>query len=309
MIQDPREKVLLLTDASLEGWGAHFGDHMVSGKWTKTEKRNFINVLEMWAVERALKAFSRLVNGRRVQILSDNRSVVSYITREGGTKSISLYKEVRRLLLWCKNQEITLEARHIPGKQNVLADKLSRPGRAISTEWRLDPQVFLQITRQTWVPMVDLFATWWNTQLPQFVSPFPDQRALEMDALSLDWETVDLPYLFPPTALIPACLQRIQESNNRFLAILPRWNHRSWFPLLLKLIIDDPIQIPVRENLLTQGLGKKNIKFHLYPETMNLASWPLSGNTSLRGDFLRRLQKRQPNPRGVQPLGSTRIFC
>jgi hypothetical protein len=308
MIQDPREKVLLLTDASLEGWGAHLGDHMVSGTWTKTEKNNFINVLEMWAVERALKAFLSLVSGMRVQVLSDNRTVVSYITRQGGMKSFFLYKEVQRLLLWCKNQEITLEARHIPGKLNVLADKLSRPGKAVSTEWHLDPHVFKQITRQTWLPMVDLFATRWNTQLPQFISPFPDQRALEMDALSLDWETVDLPYLFPPTALIPICLQRIQDSSNRFLAILPRWNHRSWFPLLLKLIIDDPIQIPVKENLLSQGIGKKNIKFHLYPETMNLVAWPLSGNTSLREDFMRRLQRRQPNPNGVPLLGCTTTY-
>jgi hypothetical protein len=41
-IQDSRDQVLLLTDASLEGWGAHLNDHMVSGKWSQLESQAFI---------------------------------------------------------------------------------------------------------------------------------------------------------------------------------------------------------------------------------------------------------------------------
>jgi hypothetical protein len=307
-IQDSRDQVLLLTDASLEGWGAHLNDHMVSGKWSQLESQAFINVLELWAVERALLAFQNLLVGKRVQVLSDNMTVVSHIIKEGGTRSFTLYREVRRVLLWCRDNGITLEARHIPGKLNVLADKLSRPGRAISTEWCLDPQVFREITRQAYIPLVDLFATRWNHQTPQFVSPFPDQRALETDALSLDWDTLELPYLFPPTALIPACLQRIQESSNKFLAVMPCWPHRTWFPLLLNLVVDYPLLLPVSKRLLSQGLGRGSKKWHLLPGTMNLVAWTLSGDTWLREAFLRRLRTNQPYPRDPQPLGSMTTY-
>jgi hypothetical protein len=41
-IQDSRDQVLLLTDSSPEGWGAHLDDHMVSGKWSQLESQAFI---------------------------------------------------------------------------------------------------------------------------------------------------------------------------------------------------------------------------------------------------------------------------
>jgi hypothetical protein len=86
-IQDSRDQVLLLTDSSPEGWGAHLDDHMVSGKWSQLESQAFINVLELWAVERTLLAFQNLL------VLSDNSIVVSHITKEGGTRSFTLYRE------------------------------------------------------------------------------------------------------------------------------------------------------------------------------------------------------------------------
>jgi ribonuclease HI len=307
-IRDLRESVTLITDASSVGWGAHLGDHLISGIWSQEEKKAYSNILEMWAVRNALRAFKELLCNKRVQLLTDNTTVASYITRQGGLKSSTLYLEVREILLWCKHQNITLMARHIPGKRNVLADKLSRPGRAISTEWMLDPQVFKQITRQTWIPLTDLFATRWNNQTPQFISPFPDQKALAVDALNLDWNSLERPYLFPPTALIQVCLERIQESTNMFLAVIPCWQNRPWFPLLLSLLIDYPVQLPAWGNLLSQGLGWRDRKFHENPAPLILTVWALSGDLSLREGFLRRLRRERPNPNGNPHLGSMTGF-
>jgi hypothetical protein len=178
LIQDPRQSVILITDASQVGWGAHLGEKMISGRWSPEESLAFINILEMWAVERALIHFLPLIKHKRVQVLSDNMTVVSYIVKQGGTVSHNMYLAVRKTLLWCKAQGITLEARHIPGKRNVLADRLSRPGLAISTEWKLNTKVFRAVAQQIWLPLVDLFATRWNNQVAQFVSPFPDQLAV-----------------------------------------------------------------------------------------------------------------------------------
>ena len=52
---------------------------------------------------------------------------------------------------------------------NVIADKLSRLGQTIQTEWSLHPEVFQAICSQWHQPQVDLFATRVNTKLPRFV--------------------------------------------------------------------------------------------------------------------------------------------
>ena len=47
-----------------------------------------------------------------------------------------------RILSWCTRKQVTVKARHIPGRLNVIADKLSRLGQTIQTEWSLHPEVF-----------------------------------------------------------------------------------------------------------------------------------------------------------------------
>ena len=181
----------LFTDASNEGWGAHFGDYMAKGVWLESEGALHINLLELKAVLLALKWFERLCCNQIVLVCTDNTTVVSYINKEGGMKSGSLCALLWRLMLWCNQRQIVLRARHIPGHLNVIADKLSRLNQVIQTEWSLLPEVFAQICRRWHRPSVDLFATRFNHKLPRFVSPVPDRSAWEVDALSLPWEDLD----------------------------------------------------------------------------------------------------------------------
>ena len=51
----------------------------------------------------------------------------------GGMKLGSLCALLWRILSWCTRQQVTLRARHIPGRLNVIADKLSRLGQTIQT--------------------------------------------------------------------------------------------------------------------------------------------------------------------------------
>ena len=60
----------------------------------------------------------------------------------------------------------------------MIADKLSRLGQTIQTEWSLHPEVFQAICSRWHQPQVDLFATRFNNKLPQFVSPVPDPPGL-----------------------------------------------------------------------------------------------------------------------------------
>ena len=89
----------------------------------------------------------------------------------------------------------------------MIADKLSRLGQTIQTEWSLLPEVFQSICETWHQPQIDLFATRYNHKLPQFVSPVPDPLAVAVDALSLPWEDLDA-YAFPPTAILGKVVEK-----------------------------------------------------------------------------------------------------
>ena len=114
----------IFTDASNEGWGAHLDDHTARGTWSLPESKLHINHLELKAVFLALKEFRTLVCNKTVLIATDNTTLVAYINKEGGMKSGSLCALLWRILSWCTRQQVTLRARHIPGRLNVIADKL-----------------------------------------------------------------------------------------------------------------------------------------------------------------------------------------
>ena len=67
------------------------------------------------------------------------------------------------------------------------------------TKWSLHPQVFKQICQKWFTPHVDLFATHLNHKLPLYVSPIPDPRAWDIDALNINWTNLTA-YAYPPTA-------------------------------------------------------------------------------------------------------------
>ena len=66
----------------------------------------------------------------------------------------------------------------------MVADKLSRLGQTIQTEWFLLPEVFYSICSRWHQPKIDLIAMRFNNKLPLFVSPVPDPLATAVDALS-----------------------------------------------------------------------------------------------------------------------------
>ena len=121
----------IFTDASKEGWGAHLDEHTARGQSSLPESKLHINHLELKAVFLALKEFQTLVFNKTVLVATDNTTVVAYINKEGGMKSGSLCALLWKILSWCTRQQVALRARHIPGRLNVIADKLSRLDQTI----------------------------------------------------------------------------------------------------------------------------------------------------------------------------------
>ena len=166
----------IFTDASKEGCGTHLNEYTVRGDWSLPKSKLHINYLELKAVFLALKEFQDLCANNIVLIAADNTTVVAYISKEGGMKSGPLSALLWRILTWCARKQVILKARHIPGRLSVIADKLSRLGQTIQTEWSLHPHVLKTICNRWCQPEVDLFATRFNNKLPQFVSAVPDPR-------------------------------------------------------------------------------------------------------------------------------------
>ena len=250
-------------------------------------KELHINLLEMKAVFLALQFFKTTCKNNRVLIASDNTSVVSYINKQGGTRSAELCALMWRILTWCNLNNVTLRARHVPGSLNVIADGLSRRNQIQSTEWSLSPQVFKQIFKIWESPQVDLFATRLNTKLPLYVSPIPDPQAWAVDALNIPWENL-VAYAFPPTALLPKVVQKLQSQMCRLLLIAPGWPSKPWFWDLVEMSLDVPRRLPQIRTLLKQPM---NNLFHSNPASLNLHVWYLGAQHCNNEGSLQRWQR------------------
>ncbi|KAK3101176.1 hypothetical protein FSP39_001539 [Pinctada imbricata] len=285
-LQNFKGEVTLWTDASAWGWGAHLNNNHVSGKWENSTQLQHINILELTAVENALHHFKSSVQGKQVLLRTDNSTVVSYINRQGGTKSPFLCMLTWRILQWCRKWQVLMHAAHIPGKKNVLADQLSRGQSRIKlTEWSLNLEVTEKIFNIFSPPNIDLFATRENRKLQVFCSPQPDPQAWSCDALATNW-TGMYAYAFPPPVLVPKVLKKAAQETCVLLLIAPMSPKQSWYPDLLELLIDFPRKLPIMENLLTQKRGQI---MHPDPGSLNLAAWKISKDKILRESFLKKL--------------------
>lgn len=276
-LHPPSSTLVIFTDASLEGWGAHCASQFAQGSWSPQEQSLHINVLEMKAVLNALQAFSSTLKGNLVQVATDNSTVVAYINKQGGTKSWELCALLWRMLIWCQRMEISLTARHIPGSLNVIADQLSRKGQALHTEWSLHPRIFHDLCLRHGTPTIDLFATRFNHKLPLFVSPVPDPLCIQVDALSMDWAGKFL-YAFPPVGFIPQVLAKLMTSEEcKLLLIAPHWPTRTWFLDLCQRSLHPPVPLPQVWYLLKQP---DQHRFHQNLGILNLHAWWLRGGQS-----------------------------
>ena len=237
-----------------------------------------INLLELKAVFLVLQFFKKNCSNNLVLIASDNTSVVSYINKQGRTKSADLCALIWRVVTWCHNNKVALRTRHVPGSLNVIADGLSRRNQIQSTEWSLLPQIFKKVSRIWESPQVYLFATSLNKKLPLYVSPIPDPQAWAVDALNIPWKNL-VAYAFCPTALLPKVIQKLQFQVCRLILIAPGWPTKPWLWDLVEMSLDIPRQLPPTRTLLKQPL---NNHYHANPTSLNLHAWYLGVQLSTR---------------------------
>lgn len=303
-IWPPDPTITILTDASMEGWGAHCNEWTLQGTWSLEEQRCHINFLEMKTVLLVLQHWAHRLQGQRLLLRSDNTTTVQYINRQGGTVSprlCLLTLDIWNLLL---DHDMWMQAAHIAGKDNVIADSLSRgKGIPLSTEWSLCPETVKWIFHILDRPLVDLFAHRDNAKLPTYCSWRRDPEAWKLDAFSITWKDL-WAYAFPPLPLIPRTLARVAQFPCRILLVAPRWERRPWFPSILQLLDDFPLEVPVHDKLLKlPGTDR----YHPSPDFLRLTVWPISGLESRCREFQNRLRGLSWHPGEPVRRGSMRL--
>ena len=96
-----------------------------------------------------------------------------------------------------------------------------------------------------------------------------------------------------PPAIIRKVLLKLRASHNCDLTLIaPFWPQREWFPDLLELLSDIPIELPKRRDLLRQS------HFHRFHENLpmlRLTVWRLSSDSPVRQASLRQWLANLPS--------------
>ena len=123
-------------DASLVGFGGCFNNMVYALPFPELFKQFYITQLEMFNVIVALKVSARCWQDKKITLYCDNMAVVEIIT-SGKTRYEFLATCARNIWLITAIFNIQLQVMHVPGKENSIADLLSRWAITANPEHKL----------------------------------------------------------------------------------------------------------------------------------------------------------------------------
>lgn len=277
------------TDASKLGWACVdvSSGSVANGRWLICEQSFAINYLELLAVFNGIKALYDSFKSCHLQVFSDNVTAVAYINDMGGMSSPSLDSLAIDIWNWCLERSIFLSANYLKGSENVQADYFSRHFRSESAEWMLKKEIFDRICSQMFFPDIDLFASRLNCQLSRFVSWFPQPGAFRNDAFSFPWSNLK-PYLFPPFSLVGRVINKLKDDKvKKAILIIPLWRTQFWFPLIMDLLISDPVRLPRHKDLMIMPQDSSTVCPMVHSTTF--VALQLSADISRVEDYFQKL--------------------
>jgi len=118
----PPPDMIITTDASKKGWGAVHQSLQTNGRWSQKESLQHINYPELKASFLALKTFLKGRSHVTASLQLDNTTAIAYINID-----------------WCQERDILVIASHIPGRDNISADKESREFKDMSEPGEVGP--------------------------------------------------------------------------------------------------------------------------------------------------------------------------
>ena len=158
---------------------------------------NHINYLEIKLGLLGLQSFVKVVSDKHVKVLVDN-TTVSCINQTCHSQDLNCLV----INTWerCINHNVWLTVAHIPGTDNVIANRDSRKSRS-DTEWALHYRIFDKAVQESgFTPDVDLFASRLNNKCRKYISYRPDPGAQAVNAFTIPWVISSFMH-FPHSAL------------------------------------------------------------------------------------------------------------
>ena len=117
--------LIMATDASLSGYGAHMGPHYFSGLFPKGWELLSIEALEMYAVLAAMLDFVGDLCNVDVTVLCDNLPLVHCLNKStSANKAVMIF--LRPFVLHTLTHNIRVSVNHISSEDNFISDCLSR---------------------------------------------------------------------------------------------------------------------------------------------------------------------------------------
>ena len=265
--------IQLFTDASDSGWGGVCDNNEAAGHWTPEVKQTSINYRELLAVLLSLKSFKDIIANKCVQILTDNVTTVACINNLGGNVP-ELTALTKSIYAHVYQNNIQIHAKHLAGKVNCHADRLSRLSPESTYSWKLHPTVFALLNRKFKGHTIDRFADITNFKVPIYNSLYWDPLTSGVDALAQkDW-ALHNNFVNPPIALIPKILDIIIAQRADATIIAPHWPAQPWYRTLRTIATAYPLPLPLTRDL-CEGRNPEPLKNPKW----RFSAWRVSGKT------------------------------
>jgi len=221
--------VVLTTDASDFGWGAHVPQvQPARGFFDASQRLKHITFKELLAVKLALGCFPEQLRHRTVHLRTDNQVVMSVVAK-GASRSRDLMPLCRDIQAICRVLDVSWLVSYIPSEDNILADALSR--ECDPADWTISERIVIQIRDRFGLAVVDRFATSTNKLLPRYNSRLRDPASLG-DAFLCSWAGA-LGWCNPPWGLLARVLSKSVEERAPIILMAPYWETAPWWPVLV----------------------------------------------------------------------------
>ncbi|CAB4007716.1 Hypothetical predicted protein [Paramuricea clavata] len=160
-------------------------------------------------------------------------------------------------------------------KSNITADRESRENNH-SLKWMINKQMLQDSLHQLrFQPDIDLFASRVNNQFTSYAAYRPDPNAIAVDAFTMQWTDLKF-YAFPPFSVVSKVLSKICQEKAEGILVLPNWPTQSWFAKAMQMLVQPPVHLKQRRNLLI--LPPKQMDLHPLHAKLSLIVCHLSAS-------------------------------
>ena len=121
----PSDVIQMSADACGLEFSAHYNPKWIQARFPESWDKCHIGIHELYPIYVLISMFGTKITNSTVLFLTDSRDVSCNLNKQSSTCKISMHI-IRSLILKPVSLNIHLTAKHIPGKTNILADRISR---------------------------------------------------------------------------------------------------------------------------------------------------------------------------------------